>query len=296
MNLLSCLKSFIATVDCGSFSAGARKLYISASKISKQITWLEEDLKVKLFIRSTTRLVLTEQGQMLYKKTMRLFDELQEIKSIHQHSDTEPRGTIQVYFTVTPLVPYLTHLSIEFMKKYPQIRINIVVGSESIAIYNYQFDIAFSFQTVKHPKLIYKDFFSIQRQLFASPAYIKQHGCPKSPTDLSNHNCLVNTLYGLDNNWLFHNTKVQVEGNFISNNATVLKQAAIDSLGIIWAPLFSVQQEILEGKLIPVLPEYSSPPIMIYAISPSAMLDNKNIRLLLNFYYTQALNDGITVS
>ncbi|WP_419420513.1 LysR family transcriptional regulator [Legionella sp. D16C41] len=296
MNLLSCLKSFIATVDCGSFTAGARKLYISPSKISKQITWLEEDLKVKLFVRSTARLVLTEQGQLLYQKTMRLFDKLQEIKAISQYNDIEPKGTIQVYFTVTPLIPYLTDLSIQFMKKYPQIKINIVVGSESIEIYNYQFDIAFSFENIKHPKLIYKDFFSIQRQLFASPAYLKQHGYPQSTTDLSKHNCLINTLYGLHNNWLFNKTAVKVEGNLLSNNATVLKQAAIDSLGIIWAPLFSVQQEVSEGKLVSILPESISPPIMIYAIYPSVMLNNKNINLLLAYYYEQALKDGIVFS
>ncbi|STX52087.1 transcriptional regulator [Legionella busanensis] len=295
MNLLSCLKSFITTVDCGSFAAGARKLYISPSKISKQITWLEEDLKVKLFIRSTTRLTLTEQGQLLYQKTIRLFDKLQEIKSISQHN-IEPKGTIQVYFTVTPLIPYLTHLSIQFMKKYPQININIVVGSESIEIYNYQFDIAFSFENVKHPKLTNKGFFSIQRQLFASPAYLKQHGHPQNTNDLSKHNCLINTLYGLNNNWLFNKTVVKVEGNFLSNNATVLKQAAIDSLGIIWAPLFSVQQEVSQGKLVPILPESISPPIMIYAIYPSAMLNNKNINLLLTYYYEQALKDGIAFS
>ncbi|WBV63693.1 LysR family transcriptional regulator [Legionella pneumophila 130b] len=72
MNILSCLKGFIATVDCKSFSKAAQKLYISPSKLSKQITWLEEELKVTLLIRSTTRLIVTESGHRLYEKALDL--------------------------------------------------------------------------------------------------------------------------------------------------------------------------------------------------------------------------------
>ncbi len=281
------------TVECGSFAAAARRLYISPSKLSKQITWLEDDLKVKLFIRSTTRLILTESGKILYQKTMRLFDNLHEIKTINQLDSTEPQGTIQVYLTVTPAIPYLTNLSIEFMKQYPQININIMVGSESIEVYNYQYDLAFSFECINHSKLICKEFFSIQRQLFASPKYLKLNGTLQRIEDLVKHNCLVNTLYGLQDKWIFNKKIIQVSGNFTSNNGTILKQAAVDSLGIIWAPAFSVQEELEAGKLVPVLPQDISPAIMIYTIYPSIMLNNKNIDLILNYYHEHAVKDGI---
>lgn len=131
MNILSCLKGFIATVDCKSFSKAAQKLYISPSKLSKQITWLEEELKVTLLIRSTTRLIVTESGHRLYEKALDLFEQLEVVKVIATPDQFELNGIIRLYLTVTPAIPYLTSLSIQFMRKYPGIEIDFIVGSDT---------------------------------------------------------------------------------------------------------------------------------------------------------------------
>ncbi|MCW8395728.1 LysR family transcriptional regulator [Legionella sp. PATHC039] len=210
MNILSCLKGFIATVDCKSFSKAAQKLYISPSKLSKQITWLEEELKVTLLIRSTTRLTVTDSGHRLYEKSLQLFDQLEAVKVITTPDQLELNGVIRLYLTVTPAIPYLTTLSIQFMRQYPKIEVDIIVGSDTKELYSSTFDLAISFDDVKHPKLVCKRLFS---KVFASPGYIAQHGLPQTLDELPKHNCLINTLYGLQNKWVFNRKIIHVSGN-----------------------------------------------------------------------------------
>ncbi|HAT1822857.1 LysR substrate-binding domain-containing protein [Legionella pneumophila] len=296
MNILSCLKGFIATVDCKSFSKAAQKLYISPSKLSKQITWLEEELKVTLLIRSTTRLTVTDSGHRLYEKALQLFEQLEVVKVIAAPDQCELNGLIRLYLTVTPAIPYLTSLSIQFMRKYPKIEVDIIVGSDTKELNSSTFDLAISFDDVKHSKLVCKRLFSIQRKVFASPGYIAQHGLPLTLDELPKHNCLINTLYGLQNKWVFNKKIIHVSGNFKSNNAGVLKQAAVADVGILWVPYFSVYEEIKNETLIPVLPHESSPDINLYAISPKSTVDEQKINLLLNFFCEKALSENIATS
>ncbi|KTC90549.1 LysR substrate-binding domain-containing protein [Fluoribacter dumoffii] len=296
MNILSCLKGFIATVDCKSFSKAAQKLYTSPSKLSKQITWLEEELKVTLLVRSTTRLIVTESGHRLYEKALLLLEKLDEIKVFATPDQSEVKGGIKLYLTVTPAIPYLTSLSIEFMRQYPNIEIDIIVGSDTKELYSSTFDLAISFDDVNHSKLVCKKLFSIQRKVFASPGYIAQHGLPQTIDDLSKHNCLINSLYGLQNKWVFNKKIIHVFGNFKSNNAGVLKQAAVADIGLLWAPYFSVYEEIRNETLIQVLPHESSPDINLYAISPKYAVDEQKVNLLLNFFCEKAYSETIAAS
>ncbi|WP_392537307.1 LysR family transcriptional regulator [Legionella sp. 227] len=296
MNILLCLKSFIATVDNKSFSKAAQNLYVSPSKLSKQITWLEDELKTKLFLRSTKGLIVTESGERLYREALRLFEQLGAVKEIATPKPLELQGLITLYLTVTPAIPYLTALSIEFMQKYPKMEIEIIVGSDSKELLSTAFDVAISFDDINSSKLICKKLFAVQREVFASPAYINQYGFPETIEQLQKHNCLINTLYGLQNKWIFNKKLVHVSGNFKSNNASVLKQAAIAGMGLLWAPYFSVCEEIKNGTLIQVLPQETSPEINLYAIYPMYLANEPKINLLLNFFCEKALSAKITPS
>ncbi|WP_115709257.1 LysR family transcriptional regulator [Legionella sainthelensi] len=293
MNMLHCLKSFLAVVDYKNFSAAARNLHISSSKISKQITWLEDELKIKLLVRSTTSLVLTEKGYYLYKQALILFEQLGKIKAIGNTEKLELKGSLRIYFTVTPMIPYLTSLSIEFIKMHPKLEINIDIGYQAVDVYSSEFDLAMTFDRVTNQRLVCTQLFSVQRKIFASPTYLKEHGIPEKLQDIEQHRCLINTLYGLQNKWIFKKNVISVTGNFKSNNADLLKQAAINGMGLIWVPCFSVRNEVDAGLLVPVLPDEISPEINLYAIYPKHLAYEEKIRQLLNYFYEQALADEI---
>lgn len=170
------------------------------------------------------------------------------------------------------------------MQKYPKIEIDIIVGSDTKELNSSTFDLAISFDDIKHPKFVCKTLFSVQRNVFASPAYVAEYGPPQTIDQLQNHHCLINTLYGLQNKWVFNQKIIHVSGSFTSNNASILKQAAVAGKGLLWVPYFSVYEEVKKGTLIPILPQDTSPEINLYAIYPSYLADEYKINLMLQFF------------
>lgn len=293
MDILQCLKSFTTVVECSSFAAAAKRLSISSSKISKQITNLESELKTKLFIRSTKQIILTDKGQMLYEKVGNLFDELKEIKEIALQDLPMGLVTLKLCLTVSPAVLYLTNLTTQFMEANSGIAIELHIGSNIVDMYEYDFDLAITFDVIRQPNMICKKLFSVQRDIYASPEYLETHGYPATPEELINHNCLINTIYGLQNKWILNSQIIHVSGNFKSNNAEVLKEVALNGLGLIWVPYFSVREEVQAGKLLPVLPNDKSPEIMLYAIYKKHKRNNEYIDLFLQYLCEEIVRDGI---
>lgn len=292
MNLVTCLKSYIAVVNTQSFTAASRELSIHSKKLSNQITWLEKYFHTKLLIRSTRRLVLTEAGKILYEKSIKLISEIDELKADVLRQRNNPEGWIRVCMTVTPAVPYLTSLSLEFMRSYPKIQVYIIVGSEIIGINENQYDVVISFDPITHPQLVCKKLFSVRRALFASPEYLQKNNEPTRVDELADHNCLINTLYSSHNKWILNKHVIQVSGSFKSNNGNVLKQAAVEGAGIIWVPPFTVYEEVRKGLLKQILVNELSPEIALYAIYSRFLSDNNKITLLLNHYREHAVQDG----
>lgn len=291
MNLLTCLESFVTIANSQSFSIAARKLNVSPSKLSKEITWLENKLDTKLFIRSTRQLNLTENGKVLYTKATKIFNDVDEIKDITKSNNKDLQGLLRVYLTVTPAVSYLTSLSIQFMEANPKVEVALFVTGEVANPYENFFDIAVSFDDIKHPKYDSKLLFSVQSSVYASPEYLNQRGTPHSVEDLIRHNCLINNLYGNSNKWMLGKKAIQVAGNFKSNNAGVLKQAALAGVGLILVPSFTVKEEVRQGSLIQLLKDEISPELLIYYSYPKHMEDSKLVLSLIDFYQKQAIKD-----
>lgn len=292
MNVLHCLKSFVTIANHKSFSAAARKLYVSPSKLSKEINWLEDKFKAKLFIRSTRQLSLTKKGELLYIKAVKLLSDFDQLYNITDESTEELQGMIRVYLTVTPAIPYLVDLSLKFMELHPNIEISILVAGELVPMGERFFDLGISFDPIKHPNYNCQFLFNIIRCVYASPAYIEKKGPLASVDQLVKHNCLLNILYNLQNKWILGDTMVQVAGNFQSNNATVLKQAAVEGAGIIWAPPFSVKEEVEKGKLVHLLPHLCSPAIPLYFLVPTYLSSLVSIEALVSFFREQAIKDN----
>ncbi|KTC68191.1 LysR family transporter transcriptional regulator [Legionella birminghamensis] len=293
MNLIECLKSFVSVVENNSFSAASRVLNVSASKISKQINWLEEELNTSLFIRSTKQLILTDSGKTLYEKADHLFEGINDIKSIASTQETQLNGKLSLYLTVSPAIPFFTSLSLEFMAINPDISLEIIAGSDHRNFLQYPFDLGISFEPLRYLNLTCKKLFSVQRNVYGSKTYLTQHGEPKTAEDLVSHNCLINTLYGLQNKWILNNRIIHVHGNFQSNNASILKQAALSGLGLIWAPSFTVMEELKQQLLFPVLSQETSPEIMLYAIYKNHKNKMYLINQLLSFYCQKVNELGI---
>lgn len=291
MNLLSCLKSFVVIVDNKSFSIAAKKLYASPSKLSKEISWLENRLHVRLFNRTTRRLHLTDAGKILYQRAMKIIHEFDSLQELQFQLGESPQVTLNLFVSATPAIPHFTELSFQYMELHPNVSINLITGTESIAYDSQKADLTITFEKVKHPNVICEKLFSVKRNIYASPDYLKKHDEIKTVDDLSKHNCLINTSYGLQNNWMLGDKVIQVHGNFQSNSASVIKLAAVNGRGLLWAPPFTVKQEVTSGLLKRVLDKYTSNDINLYYIHLSYTNKSKEINGLVKFFQDNANND-----
>lgn len=292
MNLLSCLKSFVVIVDNKSFSIAAKKLYASPSKLSKEISWLENRLRVRLFNRTTRRVNLTDAGKILYQRAMKIIHEFDSLHELQFQLGESPQVTINLFISATPSIPKFTDLSFEYMELHPNVNINLITGAEAIAYDSQKADLTITFEKVKHPNVICDKLFSVKRNIYASPEYLRKHDEIKVIDDLTKHNCLINTSYGLQNNWMLGDKVIQVHGNFQSNSASVIKIAAINGRGLLWAPPFTVKQEVVSGLLKRVLDKYTSNDINLYYTHLNYTGKAKEISGLIKFFQDNANNDA----
>lgn len=293
MDVLSCLKAFVSVVNHKSFSIAASSLSTSPSKLSKQVSWLEHSLKTKLLVRSTRNLVLTDAGKMVYQKALKIFQDIEGIKNLSALDIEETENIFQLYITATPAVPYITQLNIDYLKTHPNTAFHILVGSEFSNIPEKKSDIIISFSNAKQSHLYTGKLFSVRRSVYASPNYLKAHAKINKVDDLLSHNCLINTLYGLQDKWIFGEEVIQVTGNFQSNNANVLKQAALAGVGLIWAPPFSVKEELENNSLVHVLKQAKSPEFDLYYAYSRYVENMDKIKSLIKYYQESALKDVI---
>jgi DNA-binding transcriptional LysR family regulator len=294
MNLLTCFKSFIAIVNYRSFSAAARKLYVSPSKLSKQITWLEEELKTQLFHRSTRRLQLTKSGELLYQKASQWLNELSEIKNQVCHLSNEPQGVIRIHMMITTVASYFSALVVKFMALYPKIHCKFLVGDDLLVdVTDQAFDLAIVSRKVNHPLFISHRWIDIRRRVFGSPLYLKKNGVPKKPEDLLQYNCLIHTHPDIQNKWILGGKAIYVAGNFQSNDFNILKQVALAGTGLIWIPPFTINEEIKTKQLCLALSKYNSPKIPLFAVIPKFLANSVNMQFFLKFLISEVAKDNI---
>jgi DNA-binding transcriptional LysR family regulator len=175
------LRIFHAVADAGSFTHAGTELSLSQSAVSRQISALEEDLHVPLFHRHARGLILTEQGEVLYRTAHEVFTKLAAARTRLMDSKEKPTGDIKITTTVGLGSVWLTPRIKEFMELYPDIRVLSMREA----------DVAIRLRRPTQPDLIQRKLFTVHHHLFASIEYVKNHGIPKSIEDLDKHRVMV---------------------------------------------------------------------------------------------------------
>ena len=265
----------------GSYTAAAARLGVSKAAMSQRIAELERAAKVTLVQRTTRSVRLTEAGQRLVDETRASFEHIAQ--SFAQISDLaeQPSGllrlTAPVAFARQQLVPLLA----DFLKDYPDVRIELDMSDRLSALATEGFDLAIR-HTARPPDThVAWALCATESVLVATRAYLRKHGEPKTPDDLQLHNCLHYPRAQETPAWTFEPVDAQngeritvpVSGNLAANNSEALREAALMGSGIALMPDFSAQAVLRQGKLVRVLPNWR--PVgafaeTIYAIRPYA--------------------------
>ena len=248
------LRVFHAAAEAGSFTHAAETLHLSQSAISRQVSALEHDVGVPLFNRHARGLVLTEQGEMLFRTAHDVLMKLETIKSRLTEAKDRPSGVLRVTTTVGLGAGWLTERVQEFIELYPEISLQLILANEELDLTMRQADCAIRLRQPQQPDLIQRRLFTVHFHLYASPAYVGKHGKPTSVADLKNHRIVT---FGVpvpshlsELNWL--ETIGDFEGGqrvptLQINDILSIKRAVQGGAGIAMLPDYVISKEFGAG-------------------------------------------------
>ena len=290
------LRVFHAVADAGSFTHAGDTLSLSQSAVSRQVHSLEESLGVMLFHRHARGLILTEQGELLYRSVHDVFHQLAMTEAVLTDSKERPEGPLRITTTVAFGSTWLTREIKKFIEDYPGIDVSLILTDSDLDITMREADCAIRFAMPTRGDLIQRHLRTVRSRLYASPEYLRAHGMPNTLEDLDGH--LI--VFGDDGpvptpsiNWPLG---LQVNDHGIRpvlkvNNIYGIYRAVVSGLGI--APLPSYMTR-LSSELVHVLPELVGPEIDMYFVYPEELRDSMRISMFRDFLI-RSLNEAWAV-
>ncbi len=285
MDTLTAMSYFRRVVEARSFSTVARELNTTQPTISKHVAELERKLKTKLLNRSTRQLNLTEPGMVYYKHCIRILDDVAESEASISEGFASVSGTLRITAPFMFGRLFIAPLLWEFQQRHPDVCIEFIMSDSYTDLLKEGIDLAFRSGSLSDSSLIARKLGPCPEQVVvASPAYLEKYGEPKTPADLKDHACLVHALMTPTEEWEFIGPQgkiaQKIQTKFVSNNRDTLVAAALADQGLTIALLWSVTNEIKNGRLKRLLPEYTTYATDFYAIYPERFYVPQKVRLL----------------
>ena len=272
MDRLTSLTVFGRVVECGGFSAAARRLNMSVTMVSNHVQALEDRLGARLLNRTTRKVSLTEIGKVYYERSRQILAELDEADRLVGALHATPRGTLRLY-TSTHIVRFLAPVVDEFLTRYPAVAIDLTIGERAVDLIEDGFDLAIRLLPPPDSSVIVRQLTHWRHILCCAPSYLESHPAPARLADIAHHNCLRYVLYPHGDEWRFDGSdgqpeSVRVSGNVVTNSAETLRILALAGSGLFLAPSFIIADDLTAGRLVQVLPEYRPVEFAINAIYP----------------------------
>lgn len=288
MNKFEGIRAFTRVVASGGFAAAAREMGVSRSAVNKLVINLENQLGVQLLHRSTRQVSPTETGLAFYERCVAILAELEEAEQAVTQLHEEPRGRLRVNAPMSFGTMHLAPALADFLVQYPDLQVQLTLSDRFIDPIEEGFDVTVRIaQPQETASLIVHELVPAKRVLCAAPTYLTVHGVPTHPTELHHHSCLHYGHLATENQWKLIGSDgehtVSIHGPLCSNNGEVLREAAIRGLGITLLPTFIVGEDLNQGILQTVLPDYYPPELTIYAIYPINRHLSTKIRLFVDF-------------
>lgn len=286
---LSNVELFIRVVEEGSFSATARLLGLTPSAVSRQISQLESELGARLFQRSTRRQSLTEAGNIYLQCARRVCEELDAGQLAVKRLTANPSGLLRMTAEADFALAFIEPLLPEFLALYPDIQLSLHMSTGFQDLIDSSLDLAIRIGHLEDSSLVARKLAQSHSLLCASPGYLAKYGTPKHPNELKSHSCLsFRTQPGI-NNWCFKiendAVDVPINGRLSVNGLFFLRNAALNSMGIIMLPKWMICEELQQQRLLPVLQDF---PIIPAGTPIHAIFANKRqlapkVKVFVNF-------------
>jgi DNA-binding transcriptional LysR family regulator len=289
MDQLAALRALRRVVELGSFTAAADALGISHTIVSRQVRQLEEHLGAQLLNRTTRRFALTDAGRDYYESTRAVLDLLDDAdRNVGRHQ-AEPTGILRINAPMAFGTIEVAQWLPGFMAKYPGLQVDLVCNDRMVDLIEDGFDVALRLaRDLPDSTLVVRRLATSKVLLVASPAYLRTHDAPATPSDLLQHNCLVYTAAARANEWTLVGADgteqaVAVRGTLQANTNVALRAAAVAGVGIANTAAFIVRDELERGSLVELLPGYTLKPRELYALYPQNRHLSPKVRAFVDY-------------
>lgn len=266
------LEAVLAIVRCGSFRAAALDLGMSTTALSNAISKLERQLGVRLFNRTTRSVSPTDAGRTFVEQVGPALDAIQGAMNTARAQQETPSGTLRINAFATAAREILAPLILAFLRRYPQVHIDLVTEGRLVDVVAAGFDLG-----VRGADLVPSDTIAVplgpprRFAVVASPAYFGSHGVPQVPQELLGHRCIrVRLPNGALYRWPFEKAgetvQIDVQGPITLDEASLSRLAALDGMGIGYFMEADVREDISAGRLVQILKEWTPPlaPLCLY--------------------------------
>ena len=275
---------FARVVELQSFTAAAKQLRLPKSSVSRTVARLEDELGVRLLQRTTRTLHLTEAGQAYYERARVALTGLDEAASAATNLSAEPRGTVRMSAPADAGILNLGDVMARFVRKYPLVHVEISFSSRFVDLVAEGFDLALRAGKMADSSLVARKIGSDALGVFASPAYVRRRGRPKTVAELASHDCILFRGMHGKSDWLLTGPRgeerVTVRGPLNADEVAFLQQAVTAGVGIALLPMIGVRLAAAGGaQPMPVrlLPEYSMGGSSLHVVSPSTRFQSASV-------------------
>lgn len=288
MDRITALQLFVRAVETGSFSKAARDVQLTQPTVTKHVAALEKKLGARLLNRNTRGLSLTEIGAAYYEKCKAILEQFEEADNLVNLRHAEVSGRLRIGTSVALGRRVITPLILEFMRRHPQVQVDLGFVDTYVDLVAQGIDVAIRMGQLADSSLGARYLGSNPWLMVAAPKYLKQHGTPKTPSDLSKHNVLRYSTVHSDDRLHFVSREskritVTVHGNLRSNNLSTVLAAVRADMGPAALPNYVAASSLRDGKVLPILSNFTLPTQEIHAVYPSPKQVSSKVSTLIAF-------------
>ncbi|NQW80006.1 MAG: LysR family transcriptional regulator [Polaromonas sp.] len=282
------IELFVKVADTGSLSRAAEALDLSNAAASRHLSALEERLGARLVERNTRRLYLTDTGQEFFRRAKTILAELKDAESAVNATALDPTGVLRITASLSFSVHHVAPLLREYTQRYPNVQVHVESANRYLDIIDNNIDVAIrTRESEPDSNITIRRVAETRRIMAASPRYLSKHGVPKTLDDLHQHKMLMYTYANNPSELRFtrgdETRTVTVKGLLESNDGQILRAAALDGMGILVQPTYILYEDIVAGRLVPVLDDWDLPRLNINLAYPSRKHLSAKVRTFIDF-------------
>lgn len=290
MQDLNDLWYFVQVVDHGGFSPASRATGMTKSRLSRRIALLEERLETRLLQRSTRSFTVTEAGQVFYRHCKAMIIEAEAAQEAIDTLRAEPRGVIRLTCPIALLHAHIGAMLARFMVKYPQIIVQLEETNRRVDVLQENVDMALRVRPLPldDSDLVMRKLATRHMCLVASPQRIAMQGMPSSPADLQHWPSLVTGRERQNYRWCLTGPDSQEvtlyhQPRLITTDMVALRTAAVAGVGVVQLPMLMLEEQLTDGSLVQLLPEWHTRPEIIHVVFASRRGQLPAVRTLIDF-------------